>query len=80
VKHRETLILKLNKERDGDMQTLEPDIQEKIITMLPEDGELAILVLAQLFANVVMSVNGMNINAAVDMIMVNWKSYERSPL
>ena len=62
------------------MQTLEPDIQEKIITMLPEDGELAILVLAQLFANVVMSVNGMNINAAVDMIMVNWKSYERSPL
>lgn len=65
------------------MTTIEPEIQEKILEILPSNGELAVIVLAQLFANVVMSVydeKPASIKAAIDLVMVNWNAYERNPI
>lgn len=55
--------------------TIEPEIQEAILTALPEDGELALQIMAQLCANIVLSVKGANLDRFLVEVELNYLDY-----
>lgn len=59
------------------MTTIEPDIQEQILTALPEDYNQAMEVMCQLLANMMLSGNcPWNINKTTARIKSNLAEYE----
>lgn len=58
------------------MQTIEPDIQDAILTLLPNDGPTALTVMAQLTANMLISIDGANINDYIAELKTQLAGYE----
>lgn len=58
------------------MRTIEPDIQEAILDILPSDDDIAIRLVCQLLANMILSINGANINDAINEIKINLDEYQ----
>lgn len=58
------------------IKTIEPDIQEKILDVLPSDGPLALKVMSQLTANIIISINGANVNEFIDTLKSDIALYE----
>ena len=58
------------------MQTIEPDIQEAILDILPDDGLLAIRLMCQLLANMIISIRADNIDDVINHIRAELVSYE----
>jgi hypothetical protein len=57
------------------MKTIEPEIQEKILDILPEDGSLALRLVAQLAANMILSIEGATIGSFVAELKENLEQY-----
>lgn len=57
-------------------KTIEPDIQDAILTILPNDPTLALKVMAQLTANMIISINNANINSYIEDLKLQLASYE----
>jgi hypothetical protein len=57
------------------LKTIEPDIQEKIIDILPNDGPLALKVMAQLSANILLEVKGAELELFIKDIQDNFEVY-----
>lgn len=53
-----------------------PDVQEKILDALPSDGLIALGVMSQLTANMIISINGANINDFIADLKSNLALYE----
>ena len=64
---------KLGNER---MKTIEPDVQNKLLDILPEDGTLALKVINQLVANMIISIKDANINDFITELKSNIANYE----
>lgn len=60
------------------MRTIEPGIQEKILDTLPDDGPLALELMAQLVANMVLSINGADINTFIACLRRELDLYEET--
>lgn len=58
------------------MQTIEPDIQEAILTMLPNDYNTSVSLMCQLLANIMLSGDGMSLDYVVAEIKANVAAYE----
>lgn len=58
------------------MQTIEPDIQEAILTMLPDDYKTSVRLMCQLLANIMLSGDGMSLDYVISEIKVNVAAYE----
>lgn len=58
------------------MQTIEPDIQEAILDALPNDGSLALKLMAQLIANMLLSIKDANVNNFINDLKLNLQLYE----
>ena len=58
------------------MSTIEPDIQEAILDILPEDGQLATELMCQLLANMILSVPDTDINKISERIKAHLAAYE----
>ena len=58
------------------METIEPDIQDNILTILPDDGPLALKVINQLAANMIISIKDANINDFITELKSNIANYE----
>lgn len=58
------------------MQTIEPDIQEVILEALPEDGPLAMEVMCQLLANMILSIADASIDKTVERLKFHLADYE----
>jgi len=56
--------------------TIEPDIQEAIIVILPNDGYKALEVMAQLTANMILSINNANIDDYIKNLKNHLASYK----
>lgn len=58
------------------MTAIEPDIQEAILLMLPEDYDLSIELLCQLLANIMLSGKGASYETVTTYIKTHVASYE----
>jgi hypothetical protein len=58
--------------------TIEGDIQEIILQVLPDDGALALDVMAQLSANMIMSIKGADIESYVQNLRAQYSAYQRA--
>ncbi len=58
------------------MQTIEPNTQKEIIRILPQDGDLAIDLMCQLLANMILSINKATIDKAVTRLKFHLDEYE----
>ncbi len=58
------------------MKTIEPDIQEVILNALPADGPLAMELMCQLMANMILSINEATIHKTVARINFHLGEYE----
>jgi len=58
------------------METIEPDIQDAILDILPNDGPLAMRIMCQLLANMILSLEGSSINDVIELIRLNLAEYE----
>ena len=58
------------------METIEPDIQDAILDILPNDGPLAMRLMRQLLANMILSLEGSSINDVIELIRLNLAEYE----
>jgi len=56
--------------------TIEPDIQEAILDILPDSGPRALDVMAQLTANMIIEIKGANINDYVENLKKHLALYE----
>jgi len=56
--------------------TIEPDIQDAIVDILPNDGHKALEVMAQLTANMIISINNANIDDYIKNLKNHLASYE----
>lgn len=56
--------------------TLEPDIQEKILDILPNDGTLALKVMSQLTANMLISIKNANFVDYINNLKSDLALYE----
>lgn len=56
--------------------TIEPDIQEAILDILPDNGPKALDVMAQLTANMIIKIKGANINDYVKNLKRHLALYE----
>jgi len=56
--------------------TIEPYIQEAILDVLPNDGHKALDVMAQLTANMILSINNANIDDYIKNLKNHLASYE----
>lgn len=57
-------------------QTIEPDIQEAILAILPDDGPTAINLICQLLANMILSIDKANINDTIMLLKDHLAAYE----
>ncbi len=57
------------------IETIEPDIQEKILDALPADGPLALKVMAQLSANMLLEIKGADLGLFIKDIQDNHAAY-----
>lgn len=57
--------------------TIEPEIQEAILDILPGNGQKALLVIAQLAANMVLSIDGATIENFMLSVENYYRDYER---
>ena len=58
------------------MRTIEPDIQSAILDILPNDGPLAIRLMCQLLANMILSIRADNIDDVINRIRSELAEYE----
>ena len=58
------------------MKTIKPEIQSAILELLPEDGPLAIELVCQLLANMVLSIDGATIPLTVKSLEQHFAEYE----
>lgn len=58
------------------MQTIEPGVQNLILNALPDDGPLALEVMCQLLANLILSIDGASVPSAIERIMFHVDEYE----
>lgn len=58
------------------MRTIETDIQEKIIDLLPADGMLALRIVCQLIANMIISIDGATLPQTLNQINYYFADYE----
>lgn len=58
------------------MKTIEPRIQKAILDILPDDGTIAIEVMCQLMANMILSIDKINVNLVVELIKFNLDNYQ----
>lgn len=58
------------------MKTIEPDTQELILDVLPKDGLLALELMCQLLANMIISIDGASVTCAIDLIKFHVDEYE----
>lgn len=56
--------------------TIEPEIQEIILDALPSDGDRALEVMAQLTANMIISIKGANIITYIENLKHHLAQYE----
>lgn len=56
-------------------EAIEPDIQDTILTALPGDGPLALEVMAQLSANMVLSIRGADLESFIERVRHHYISY-----
>ena len=56
--------------------TIEPEIQDNILTILPNDGPTALKVMAQLSANMLISIKDANVNDFVTDLKLQLSLYE----
>jgi hypothetical protein len=59
-------------------KTIKPDIQEAILCLLPDEGDLALCIMAQLLANMILSIKDANAQAVVDLIWLNLNCYKEA--
>lgn len=55
---------------------LEPEIQDAMLDILPEDGPLALSIMAQLSANMLTSINGANVDDFIADLKSNLETYK----
>jgi hypothetical protein len=55
--------------------TIEPEIQEQILNILPDDGPLALKIMCQLLANMIMSINHTKLGWVIAEIKTNLVNY-----
>jgi hypothetical protein len=55
--------------------TIEPEIQEIILETLPDEGNTALEVMAQLSANMVLSIPGAKIDLFLNMVRAHYEAY-----
>lgn len=58
------------------MKTIEPAIQEAILDILPDNGNTAIELMCQLIANMILSIDNIDINLVTKLIKVNLDEYQ----
>jgi len=58
------------------MEIIEPDIQEIILDILPSNGQLAMELMCQLTANMILSIPNSNINNVIERIKFYLAEYE----
>lgn len=56
--------------------TVEPETQEKILDVLPEDGPLSLKIMAQLSANMILSIDNANIDDFIADLRKNMGEYQ----
>ena len=58
------------------MIIIEPDIQEKILDILPDDGAKALNLMAQLTANMIISIDNANVKNYIESLHSHLASME----
>lgn len=58
------------------MKTIEPDIQEAILKVLPADGTLAMDLMCQLVANMILSIDEAHLHQTIERIKFHLAAYE----
>lgn len=58
------------------VKTIEPEIQDKILVILPNDGPLSLKLMAQLTANMIISINDANVTDFIADLHYNLAQYE----
>lgn len=57
------------------VRSIEPECQDKILDILPDDGNLALKVMAQLSANMLLSIKGADLGLFIKDIQDNFAAY-----
>lgn len=60
------------------IKTIEPEIQDRVLDILPNDGKLALKVMAQLSANMLLSINGSDLGLFIKDIQDNFSAYRKA--
>lgn len=55
--------------------TIEPDTQQIILDALPNEGNIALEVMAQLSANMILSIPGMKLDLFLGMVRAHYEAY-----
>lgn len=58
------------------MRTIEPEVQDIILNILPKDGPIALEVMCQLLANMILSIDGASVTCIIDCIKFHINEYE----
>lgn len=57
-------------------KSIEPKIQDDILNILPDDGPLALKLMAQLTANIILSIKDANVNDYITDLKLQLALYE----